>query len=390
MAGLNLSLANGKIVKDYSKAFWKVEPVKYPTASFALAKMGDPLREDYVRIGERENLPDTTQVNNGAGYTAVAVAMVVDNTDPVRPGMYGVFNRTGEGFIVGDVDHTTKTISDLVRGAFGTAAAVTDNETITWLPTGMPEGWTPDLLVARMRLADEQINNIERFVEPVIWTGTMEAITENGGLQFQQRMPQFRQDAQDLLKRDLNVSLIFGRRDSYQGSTGPVTMTGGIAEWAYYQNTSAVDISNRANFETLVKDPLKYGGPQMMMPCSSIAFESANYLYQASAPQDYTGKIVKEVGVQVSMIQTPWGKVYPYIDWTMDDYYDYNGGTPRWLGQFAVWNPDHCRFRPLRRIGRYNLPQNGDNFTEVVACEGGWEFGKRKALLFCKGVTKKT
>ncbi len=384
MADLNLSLANGKIVKDYSKKFYLVQPQKYPSVSYALAKMGAILKEDFIRCGDKDPLPDFARIDNSpAGYDDAATSIVMDNVTGVRAGMIGIVELSREGIMVTAVGAATKTLT-VTRAIFGVAAAIPHGTVITWLSTPMQEGWPASDLSARMRLAVERTNYIQRFVEPVNWTGTMEAVTDNGGLQFQQTKPVLRQDAQDLLKRDLNVSLLLGVGLTLPGTRGPITVSSGILGTSYYQDHTAMDITNRAALEALVRDPLKYGGPEMLAPCSPVAFSAMQYLYQANNIGDFSGGVLKEVGVDVGLIRTPWGRIRPYVDWTLVDAWD--NVNSRWLGKFELWNPDLVRFRPLRRIGRYALPKDGDNATEVIGCEGGWEFDCTKALFVKTGV----
>ena len=230
-------------------------------------------------------------------------------------------------------------------------------------------------------------NEIEAFVEVIKFTGRMKAIVKNGGLRYKQNLPDLRADAMELVKRYMNQSLLTGMRATVAGTDGVNTKTGGLLWRAYTTNSAAGDITDRATWEDLIETPCRYGSATLMVACSPSAMLAINRLYQAASPSDSSGRIITKIGVRVTEIIAPYGNTLRcYLDPTLVDTYD--NANSVWQGRMIIWNPKDVKWRPLRPVGRYQLPPDGDNTKEIILAEGGWEIKNPKGILYAGGITR--
>lgn len=388
------SIVNSAVMKEnYRRRFILVKARKHPTASFALVKSGSPMDDYRIRFGIKAVLPRTTQVNGAIGDATTAV-ITVDSTAGARVGGKYFIPRSGEVGVVASIDSPTQftavvTFTGSARGTAaqtgGDAAAIQDNDTIQWMPRAMDEGWTT-APAAQIVYADDYYNEMECWAHGFGITGRARALFERGALRYGQKPQDNKDDALMRLKADFNMSLLDGMRGTSQvtgsGTDGVNTKTGGLRWWSRSVSTSAIDITDRAILENLLLEPSKYcENGELMVTCSPSAFQALNRAYQADTPSNATGNVVEIAGVRIKEITLPWGvKLLPYIDWDFEDVWDNSAGV--WRGRLQTWDPSAVTWRPNREIGWYTLPPTGDNESEVVMAEGGWEFGSPYPLVY--------
>jgi hypothetical protein len=126
---------------DMSETVLELEPNSYPLTVLSnrlnSKKTSNPefsWQQDQLRVR-------FDQVNNGAGYTSGATAIVVDT-----PAIYAQYDlvkvtRTGETMRVVSVNSGTSTLT-VIRGVGGGAAALVDNDPLLVGSTAQPEGDT--------------------------------------------------------------------------------------------------------------------------------------------------------------------------------------------------------------------------------------------------------
>ena len=385
--------SNLNLVSDYSKKFYKVAPAKFPTASFALTKMGDPPHDIYVRWGEKEVLQHQTQINNALGYLATATTLVVDSTEGMRPGMLLYVPRTGEHMKITAV--TNSTTIDVSRGVLdqtgGAAAALNDNDTIFLHTHPVDESMAFSNAPSPLMYSPSDVyNQLETFIEPVKISNRTLALIKRGVLKYDETLDDKRKDAMELLKQRLNRSLLFGWRATVAGTDGVNTKTGGLRWHASanggFINTSVGDISAEVTFENTVKAQCMISGNETLyMACSPTALQSIQRLYQGGT-LGYTGeRVLSEIGIRVDRVIVPWGnEIIAYLEPLMPDFISAAGAT---VGHFFLWQPKNVKWRPNEPIGRYEPPPSGLDFTEYVMTEGGWELGPAKQIGYYAGVT---
>lgn len=387
--------SNLNLVSDYSKKFFRVAPTKFPTASFQMVKSGGPMDDIYVRWGEKTILQQSTQVNHGAGYNDSDATIVLDSTEGMRVGSLLFVPRTGEFMKVGAVDSSVQ-ISSVTRGVLaetgGLAAALTDNETIEIMGTPPDEAFAYANAPSPLMYSPSDIyNEMQLFLEPVSISNRALELIKRGILKYKEQLSDKKADAMELVKLQLNRSLLFGMRATVAGSAGANTKTGGL-KWHAQTNsgwteTSVGDITNAVTFENIVKNVCLWAGaPTMRMVCSPLTLQALQRLYQGGNLGYYGERTLTEIGVNVHRILTPWGTTLEaYLDFTCKDYYDNSAGA--WKGQFFVFDPSVIKWRPNRALGLYEPPPTADSWTLYIMGEGGWELGPAKSILYATGVT---
>ena len=191
--------------------------------------------------GEKANAPDKDQVNNGAGYSSSATAVVVDNSEYFYVGALVKVPRTAEVMRVTAVTTATDTLT-VVRGVGSTAgAALVDNDDLFIIGSAFAEGSAgPDALSHQETIP---FNYTEIFKKAVAASRTQQQTKSYFG---NNRTRQRKEMAKEF-KLDLERAFIFGERNRDTTDTAaPRNYTGGVLYWA---------TSNAKDFNGTVTEP---------------------------------------------------------------------------------------------------------------------------------------
>ncbi len=124
---------------DVDKEIARLIPDASPFTVFMMRARKETVNSEKFFWYDEEPAPWWTQINNVAGYDAVATALVLDTVDHISVKDILKITRTSEQLFVSAVDRVTKTVT-VVRGYGETAAAaITDNDWVLKLGNAMEE-----------------------------------------------------------------------------------------------------------------------------------------------------------------------------------------------------------------------------------------------------------
>lgn len=385
----SLSTANVKQIDDFSEPYILLKPFNYPTATLLQLGQGEPNKSKKIQWGEEDIIPQSTQVNNGAGYNDAATSFVFDDVTGMQQGGYIRIPRTGEYILIGDVVTGTNTIGGVTpctRAQLGTsAAALLDNDHVEIVIQEQAEAFEYSSVTAAMPTADDIYNYFQIFARKLVITGTEKAIMANGGIAYGEDYQDQVDKALEFCKREINYAALNGLRFE----SGSTRHTGGIRHYAYWNNTSVGDLTTRTALERTFKDQCQYMDMEFPVACSPTAMEAFGYAYQGGNPGNYSGETIVKAGVKLRNITLQWGNTLQlYLEPALKDYYDAAGALK---GIAMAW-PKGGDFQqiPLRSIGRYPAAKTGDYDTEVVLAEVGFKAKGAKKFGVYAGISLPT
>jgi len=170
--------------------------------------------------GEDDVLAVQTCVNNGAGYSASATSIVVDDALPFVANHILQNTRTEEHIYVSAVNYGTNTLT-VTRGFAGTAGiAMLDNDAL--LSLGAQLGEEADANLGNGSVPTEKFNYIQRLSETVSVTDMQDAVQMMDGVA---QMPREIIRKTLKLQRELNNVLIYGKKSK---ATSPIAANGTV------------------------------------------------------------------------------------------------------------------------------------------------------------------
>lgn len=255
---------------------------------------------------EDEQVPWMTAINNGAGYTAGATSIVVDDGPFIAVGDIIKVFKTGEAMRVTAVATNTLTVS---RGWGSTAAALVDNDIVMVLGPAIAEGQSVG--AARMTVKVPKFNYTEIFRHPVKVTKTLEASALYGG---NERNTQRRKVA---IQHNMAIerALWFGTRvENTTATDAPIRSTGGVTSFVTTNKTSLANDAalTLAAFDAFWETVFFYGSgmrwafasPHMMTLINALG-QSKLQLYQQPLGQAKN----QTFGIAVTQYVSPHGTV---------------------------------------------------------------------------------
>ena len=203
---------------------------------------------------EAQMQPVFDRINNAAGYSATATAVIVDNGSYFKAQDLVINTRTKEIFKVSSVSSNTLTI---VRGYGSTAGAtMNDDDELRRIGNAFEEGAAAD--TAKTVKVDSVNNYCEIFKSSLTLTGTEMATTLYGGadLPLRQKMS----GIEHAMK--VESAFLFGQKKEYLTTSGtnpatshPIRLTAGILAFI---SSNAVSIGGALTEATFNQEFLRY------------------------------------------------------------------------------------------------------------------------------------
>lgn len=330
---------------------------------------------------EKDLAADLDQVNNAAGYSAAATAIVVDNATYFHPFDIVKNLRTAEQFRVTAVTTATQTLT-IVRGTGSTAAAaMVDNDDLLIIGTANPEG--ASVGEERSWAETNPFDYTEIFRDPFGTTGS-EAAMENYTGDDRTRL---RREWAIEHKLRLERAFLFGERNKDATDTGkPIRYTGGFLYWATENITDAGGTLTEPEMETFCENVFKHtsGSGTRSLMCASGVISVIDMLAVGRlhlVPKDNVyGMTVKQ-----------WATSHGDLMIVKHRLLKTGAGGSGYGGYALAVEPKALRFRYLRGrntkllIDRQN--RGDDKWTDEYFTEAGLEFRNPKLHGVLKSVT---
>lgn len=254
-------------VRDF---IFQLEPDEAPFTTLLSKVRKESTRDVAFSWFEDISIGKWTQINNGAGYDAAAVSLVVDDADIFQVGDLVKEVTTGEIMRVTSVTVGTNTIG--VTRAFGStvAAAIADDAYMFRLGQSLSEGYTVgnQLITTKTKID----NYIQIFSRPIQLTQTANAVATYGG---NRRMYERKKVGVDI-KRDIEAQFLFG--EPKYDATGPTYATGGVL---YFMGSgspalNAAGALHKDDFDGWLKDAFAYGSAEKWLFASPTIISYIN------------------------------------------------------------------------------------------------------------------
>lgn len=247
---------------------------------------------------EEESLNKVDQVNNAAGYTAGATAIIVDNGNRFRAGDVVKHVASGEQMLVSSVATNTLTV---LRG-WGTtaAAAFVDNDFLIVVGNANQEG----AVKRDFKVGDqvEKTNYLQIFRTPFGITRTADDSEMYGGNDLKhQRMMQLIEH-----QKEIERALWFGEPKEDLTGTHPRRATGGVDYWIATNLTNAGGTLTETEFEDFLRTGFRYGAKTKWLFAAPLILSAISFWAKDNvrvAPKD------KTFGISVMQWLTPFGLV---------------------------------------------------------------------------------
>lgn len=262
----------------------------------------DPVRRDFY-------------INNGAGYSSGATALVIDDSASnsvyqlLATGSILKIERTGE-FIRVTADPTTDTITVVRAQAGTTAAAINDNDLMTLITLAKDEGTTavrsafeePGLYTNYIQTFNSSVNLTNAFKNSVLRTDLEGPLRER------------RIQALERIANDIELAFLVGKRDRKTGSNGYIYNTGGIVDVVDRASLTANALNGNggsgvtlANFKTWLQAFMVYGSDAKLGLCGPKAYSAISNYANQGANGFRIMNMETVFGMNITEIVTPFG-----------------------------------------------------------------------------------
>lgn len=280
-----------------------------------------------------EATPITDRVNNGAGYTAGAVSVVVDNGAYFFVNCFVLVQRTGEIMHVTAISTNTLTVT---REWGGTGdEALVDNDSLTILGGGAAEGAAPEN--PRSVVAANAFNYTQIFRDGFAATKTLEASSLYGGdyLAYQARARGIEH------AKYMELAFWFGERIEFTTSVNAARRTtGGVEEWISTNSKDFGGALTEEEMEDAAETAFRYGERKVrFLFCGRKAASNITLLGIGKVRHVASDKMI---GMQASQYQTTHGL------WNIIPHDLFEGDTNSLLGFSVDMNELSYRFLRTR------------------------------------------
>jgi len=257
----SLGVEQARRAINYSDMIAMLDPNQ--TALYSITQaLGKKVTTDNPKFAwfEDKYLSFNTAINNGAGYTAAATSLIVDDANIFRPFDIMKALRTGEVMLVTAINSVANTVT-VVRGYGSTAAAaLVDNDDLMCIGNANPEGSSyPEMKGVNTQ---EVFNYTQIFKTPVSLTRTAaDQKMYAGGDEYTRRLKK----AGVAHGLSMERAFLYGEKsiDTTTSSDGPIRMTGGILSFINTNVRSDVDHNlTQAEWEAFLNDLAFANGSQ--------------------------------------------------------------------------------------------------------------------------------
>ena len=370
------NITANKVVVDMSQDIALLDPNEAPFISFLkLAQKNVEVASSFKFEWMEDELGARWDaVNNGAGYAAGEVAIVVDDGTIFSARDIVKVPRTGEVLSVTSIATNTITV---VRG-FGTtaAAALVDNDPVVIIGNANEEGSGTRIIKSTAEVA--KYNFMQIFKTPYGVTNTQAATTLYGGkdINFQRKKKGVEH------KIDMARAFYFGELKSDTSGTNPRRTTKGLLSFCNANNYDAGGALTQSEFDNNISEVVfKHSSKRKILSCSARFLSVVNG-WAMGKLQVY--EEAQKFGLAIFKYITPFGE---YM--LMNDQRVLEGAV--YGGYGIVIDPANIKYRYLKGRDTHietDIQNNdADEVQEQYLTEAGLEVRQPKTHAVITGVT---
>jgi hypothetical protein len=278
-----------------------LEPSATPLTVFT-AKLNkkETFNSDYKDLQD-ELLPFVTRVNNGGGYTAGALTIVVDDEQVGKVGDIVAFPRTNEVVRISSISATDSSWTVAARSWGSTAAAaLLDNDQVAVIGGSNAENATTP--TAKVTKAASATNYTQIFRNSFGVSRTLMNSRLYGGdeLAYQARKVGIEH------RREIELAFWFGEAVASTSAAYAIRTTGGVEEHISTNATNVGGSLTELDLENYLRSAMRYGDQRKLHFCSREQRSAIDLL--ASGKVEMTSE-EKTFGIQVDQIRGGGGMV---------------------------------------------------------------------------------
>lgn len=329
---------------------------------------------------EDDHAPRFDQVNNGAGYSTSATALVVDNYDRFAEHDLVKVTRTGEVFRVTSVVSGTSTIN-VVRGVGngGTGIAIVDNEELLILSSAQPEG---DVSKPARSQNPTKVTNYTQIVRTP-WESTETLLHSDT---FTEPTDWEHQANKHGVEHKKSLEYVFWHGKPSEDLTGsqPRRTTGGVLHFITSNITDAGGQLTEAEFWAALQPAMRYGRKTKTLFASQTLVGVLN-TYAMSKLQTFDG--ASSYGLDVRRYVSPHGTVNVVTNYLFEGSVYGGYGVILDLSQVKKRYLANSRGSRDTHVKDGIQPPDAESMKSEYRTEAGLEFGQEKCHALIKGVT---
>jgi hypothetical protein len=327
---------------------------------------------------EDELDPRFDRINNGAGYTNVATALVVDNAAYFEVDQIVYVTRTGEQMIVTAINTGTNTLT-VTRGVGSTAAALVDNDELLIANTASPEGTTAR--GSRTRNSVTVSNYTQIFRKSVALSNT----AMNSDYEADDDW-----DYQTLKKgiehrKDIEYAFMVGRPSEVTANGVVTRTTAGFRHFVASNVTDAGGTFTETEFFTALRPAFRYGRKEKWGLCSALVVDVLNAFPRGKLQFMQSDKTF---GLRIVQYVSPHGTLNVATHWMLEG--DALGG------QMWILDTDAMQYRYMKsgkggqrdtHINEHVEAPGTDGRQDEWLTEAGLQFGSEKRHGYVYNIT---
>lgn len=359
-----------------SKQISMLEPEMRPLIRF-VAELGKEATSDKeFKWAEDDHKARFDTVNGTATDTATSIP--VDHAAYFSPYDQFLVTRTGEQIHVESVDTAGGNLT-VLRGIGSTAAAIIDADELLIIGSAQPEG---DRSKAARRSNPSIVSNYTQiFRTPIEATGTTMA---SGSQLMPRAWDHDKRKAGDEHAKDVEYSFLLGHKNANTTGVQELRATGGALSFIQTNQTAAGGDLTEAEFNTAIRDGMRYGGSQKLLLASGIGVSA---LQKFPAAKLQVRQDESTYGINVTRFTSPFGSVYVVWHRLLE-------GT-KYGGYIIGLEMDQIKYRYLGDHGESRdtklnteIQENDlDGRKDEFLSEIGLEFGQEKTHFVISGIT---
>ncbi len=281
---------------DREDRIWLKEPNAAPLTLMLRKLPKGVAKAVKVEWLESEATPQYDQINNGAGYTAGATSIAVDNGPYFPINSILRVQRTGETCLVTAVSTNTLTVT---RSWGGTAAAaMVDNDYVTRVGGAAAENATSE---AARQVVEANAYNMTQIMTAPFGASRSLQKSEIYGPKYLSRIAEERGIEH---KKDIEMALFFGERADLTSGDYPRRSLGGVHEWISTYSRSFGGAQTLEEWFDFSEDAFRFGSDKKTLFLSragnsNLSLVAKDFLQVENRAQS--------IGLNVKTLETPHG-----------------------------------------------------------------------------------
>lgn len=319
---------------------------------------------------EDESKPrfDTTSASVAVGATTASVT----HGDYYQQWDQVINTRTGEQVRVDAVSGNTLTIT---RGIGSTAAEMLEGDELYIIGTAQPEGDTSK--PARSRTPSVVENFTQIFRTPFEISETAANV---GYMVTPKEWDRLQQNAAIEHAKDIELSLLFGRKSATNPGATEDRTTGGVLSFITSNQTDAGGTLSEAEFNAAMLQAMRYGSRNKLAICSGVGVSALN---KFPASKQITKNDETTYGMDVTHYTSPFGSIDVVYHRLME-------GT-KYGGYIIIVDMNEVAYRPLTnrdtKLQMNRQPNDQDGKKDEFITEAGLRFGLQRTHALITGIT---